>query len=283
VRPPASKAYPVAYTMTASAGTDAPITSKMEATDVKRLAATAEEFDIPAGYTEVESATLVALDHRPGDDGPKKAGVIRVGVAPVVNKSGQTISADDLTDAAVISFEEAGTNAIVLKGTTPAELTADCRARGCDFILTHTVSEVKHPGKSMLGKIAGTSGDALSAKVEYQLLAPGAAKPLMADSERSGTSMLQTAVGAAKRVSQFVLPMMMGYGYMNTLTAMGGNVTPGMMQQTQDPVVSAVFSLVDRATGNKPQPLLTTEDGAAAAALQKEIDAVVAELRKRKS
>jgi hypothetical protein len=44
-----------------------------------------------------------------------------------------------------------------------------------------------------------------------------------------------------------------------------------------------VFSLVDRATGVKPQPVLTSEDGAAAAALQKEIDAVVAELKKKKS
>jgi hypothetical protein len=96
--------------------------------------------------------------------------------------------------------------------------------------------------------------------------------------------MLQTAVGAAKRVSQFVLPMMMGYGMMHTLTSMGGNAPSGMMQQTQDPVVSAVFSLVDRATGaNKPQPILTTEEGAAASALQKAIDAVLAELKKRKS
>ena len=64
---------------------------------------------------------------------------------------------------------------------------------------------------------------------------------------------------------------------------MSGNATPGIMQQTQDPVVSTVFALVDKATGAKPQPVLTSEDAAAAAALQKELDSVLAELKKKKT
>lgn len=283
VRPPASMTYPLSYTMVVSSGTDAPVTSKVEATEVKRLTADAQQFDVPADYVEVGSAALLALDHRPGDDGPKKAGAIRIGVAPLANTSGQSVSVADLTDALVTSFEESGTNAIALKGTTAAQLADDCRARGCDYILTNTVSEMKHPGKGVLGKMSGTSGEALAARVDYQLVAPGAPRPIVSASERSGASMLQTAVGAAKRASQFVLPMMMGYGYMNTLSAMGGGASPGMMRQTPDPVLSAAFSLVDRATGTKPQPILTSEDGAAAAALQKEIDAVLGELKKKKS
>jgi hypothetical protein len=77
--------------------------------------------------------------------------------------------------------------------------------------------------------------------------------------------------------------MMMGYGYMRVFSSMSGNASPGMMRQTQDPVLTAAFSFLDRATGAKPQPVLTNEDGAAAAALQKEIDAVVAELKKKKT
>jgi hypothetical protein len=282
VRPPASMAYPVAYTMVVSSGTDAPIMSKMEATDVKRTTLDAQQFDVPADYIEVASPALLSLDHRPGDDGPKKAGKIRVGVAPLANTSGTQVSAADLTEAVVGSFEESGTNAIALKGSTPAQVADDCRARGCDYIVTSTLSELKRPGKGMMGKLSGTSSEALSAKVDFQLTAPGVPKPIVSASEHSGTSMVQTTVGAARRVSQIVLPLMMGYGFMNTLTAMGGNATPGMMQQTQDPMVSAVFSLVDRATGNKPQPILTSEDGAAAAALQKAVDAILAELKKRK-
>jgi hypothetical protein len=141
---------------------------------------------------------------------------------------------------------------------------------------------MKRPGRGMLGRIGGANADALSAKIDYALVAPGAAKPTVAASEHSGTSTLQTAVGAAKRVTQFVLPMMMGYGAMKVFSQMSGTATPGLMRNTQDPMLSAVFSLVDRATGAKPQPVLTNEDGAAAAALQKEVDAVVAQIKKTK-
>jgi hypothetical protein len=284
VRPPASKAYPVGYTMVTTSGTDAPLTTTMEATDVKRTTIDPQQFDIPADYVAVNTPVQLTLDHRPGEDGPKKAGRIRIGVAPVVNTSGQPASTPDLAQALVESFEEAETDVVLLKGKTPAEQAEEAKARSVDYILTNTISEMKHPGKGMLGKISGTNADALSAKIDYTLVQPGAPKPTLAASERSGTSMLQTAIGAAKRVSQFMTPFMMArYGYMRAFSAMSGNAAPGMMQQTQDPMLSTVFALVDRATGNKPQPVLTTEDGAAAAALQKEIESIIAELKKRKT
>jgi len=283
VRPPASKAFPVSYTMVTTAGTDAPLTTKMEATDVKRTTIDPQQFDVPSDYIPVKLPVQLTLDHRPGEVGPKKPGTVRVGIAPVTNKSGQSVSTADLSQALLESFQENATDVVLLKGNTPAEQADEAKALECDYILTNTVSEMKHPGRGMLGRIGGSNGDALSAKVDYALVVPGAAKPTLAASEHSGTSTFQTAVGAAKRVSQYVMPMMMGYGYMKTFSAMGGNATPGMMRQTQDPMVSAVFSFVDRATGNKPQPVLTNEDGAAAAALQKELDAIVAELKKRKS
>jgi hypothetical protein len=283
VRPPASRAYPVSYTMVTSSGTDAPITTKMEATDVKRTTIDPQQFDVPADYIEVKSAVQLTLDHRPGEVGAKKPGTIRVGVAPVANTSGQPVSTTDLSQALVESFEETATDVVPLKGKTPAEQTDEAKELQCDYILTNTVSEMKRPGRGMLGKIGGANADALSAKVDYTLVAPGAPKPRLAASEHSGTSMMQTAVGAAKRVSQYVLPMMMGYGYMRVFSSMSGNASPGMMRQTQDPVLTAAFSFLDRATGAKPQPVLTNEDGAAAAALQKEIDAVVAELKKKKT
>lgn len=283
VRPPASKAYPVSYTMVTSAGNDAPITTKMDATDVKRTKIDPQEFEVPADYVPVKSPVQLTMDHRPGEVGTKKPGTIRIGVAPVANSTGQPVSTADLSQALVESLEETSTDVVPLKGKTLAEQADEAKKLQCDYILTNTVSEMKHPGRSMLGKIGGTNADALSAKIDYALVAPGAAKPMLSASERSGTSMLQTAYGAAKRVSQYVMPMVMGYGYLKAFSAMSGTATPGMMRQTQDPVLSSVFSLVDRATGNnKPQPVLTSQDGAAAAALQKEIDAVVAELKKKK-
>jgi hypothetical protein len=283
VRPPASKAYPVGYTMVTSAGSDAPITTKMDATDLKRTTIDAAQFEVPSDYVPVNSPVQLTLDHRPGEVGVKKPGTIRVGIAPIGNTSGQSVSTPDLSQALYESLQETQTDVVPLSGKTLAEQTDEAKKLECDYILTNNVSEMKRPGRGMLGKIGGANGEALSAKVDYALVVPGAAKPMVSASEHSGTSMMQTAVGAAKRVSQFVLPMMMGYGYMKVFSAMSGNATPGMMQQTQDPMLTAVFSFVDRATGAKPQPVLTTEDGAAAAALQKEIDAIVAELKKKKS
>jgi hypothetical protein len=283
VRPPASNAYPVSYTMIATSGGDAPTTTTMEATDVKRASLDPQLFEIPTDYIAVKTPTQLTADHRPGEDGPKKPGSVRIGVAPVVNTSGQPVTTKDLSDAMIESFEQEEADAVLLHSTTPAEQEAEAKARSCDFILKNTITELKRPGKSMLGKISGTSSEALAAKVEFSLVPPGVTKPVMAGSERSGTSMLQTAVGAAKRVSQFMTPFMLArYGYMRAFAAMSGNATPGMMQQTQDPVLSTVFAFVDRATGAKPQEALTSEDAAAAAALQKELESVVAEIKKKK-
>ncbi|MGH9410267.1 MAG: hypothetical protein ACRD1V_12520 [Vicinamibacterales bacterium] len=283
VRPPASKAYPVNYTMVTTAGADSPLTTKMEATDVKRTTLDPGQFEIPSDYIPVKNVAQLTMDHRPGEVGAKKPGTLRIGAAPVANTSDQPVSTAALSHTLVESYEETQTDIVALKGRTPAEQADEAKTLECDYVLSNTVSEIKHPGRGMLGRIGGANADALSAKVEYALVPPGAAKAAFAGSERSGTSMVQTAVGAAKRVSQYVMPMMLGYGYMRAFSAMSGSATPGPMRQTQDPMVSAVFSLVDRATGNKPQPELTTPDGAAAAALQKEIDSVVAELKKRKS
>lgn len=282
VRPPASKAYPVSYTMVTTAGNDAPLTTKMDATDVKRVTVDPRQFDVPSDYAAVKTVAELTMDHRPGEVGAKKPGTLRIGIAPVANTSGQPVSTADLSQSLVESFEDVQMDVVALKTNTPAEQGDEAKRLECDYVLTNTIAEIKHPGRSMLGKIGGANADALSAKVDYALLPPGAAKPAFAASEHSGTSMLQTAVGAARRVSQYVLPMMMGYGYMKAFSAMSGTATPGLMQQTQDPIVSSVFSLLDRATGSKPQPALTTEDGAAAAALQKEIESVVAELKKRR-
>jgi hypothetical protein len=279
VRPAGASGYPVAYTMTASSGTDAPAVTTMEATEIKRLVADPQRFDVPAGYVTVKTPLQLTADHRPGEDGPKKAGVLRVGVAPLGNTSGQAASMSELTEALIESFGEAEVDAVLLRGTTPAERDAEAKARSCDLILQNTLSEMKRPGRSMLGKISGTSPEGFAAKVEFTLVVPGTPKPVMSSSEKSGTSMLQTAVGAAKRISQFVTPL----GYMKAFTAMSGNTGAGMMQQTPDPVVSSMFSLLDKATGAKPQPVLGSEDAAAAAALMKEVESVVAQLKKKKS
>ena len=281
VRPAAPVGFPLAYTMVTTAGGDAPLTTTMEATEVKRIAADAALFDVPADYVEVKTAAQLAADHKPGEDGEKKPGTIRIGVAPVGNKTGQTLALKDLSEALVESLQEVQPDVVLLKSESPKEIETEAKARQVDYVLQDTVTDIKRPGKGMMGKLSGGSADEFSAKVDYALVAPGQPKPSIAGSEHSGTSLLRTTVNVAKRVTAIVAPFMLGYGYMNAFSAMSGKASPMAMQQTSDPVLSGVFSLVDRATAAKPQPVMTTGDGAVAAALQRAVDAVAAALKKK--
>ncbi len=161
-------------------------------------------------------------------------------------------------------------------------MAADAKTKDCDYLLETNVTELKKPGKSMLGKLSGTPSDQIGAKVDYTLVAPGLTKPALSGSERSGTSTLQTAVGAAKRVAQFVAPMLLAqYSFMNTFSAMNGGASAAALGQTSDPVLNNVFKLLDRASG-KNQEGYSTEEAALAAAMEKEVTAVFAEMQKRK-
>ena len=150
---------------------------------------------MPDGYTEVKS--LEALS-RSSVVAPKKAGVIRVGVAPVANKAKGDISIDALHEALVVSLGDAQVDAVQLTGTTPAEVAADARASEADFILTTDVAEVKQGGGGVLGKLSGAAPNAYSAKVDFKLAPVAGGSARLSDSQRSGTSTLKMALGAAK-------------------------------------------------------------------------------------
>jgi len=284
VRPATAAGFPLAYTMVTTAGSDAPVTTTMEAAEVKRLEADAASFDVPADYLEVKNAAQLTADHRPDEDGPKKPGTIRIGVAPVQNKTGETLPLQDFTEALAESLGAVQTDVVMLRSQSAKEIDAEAKTRQCDYVLRDTVTEVKKPGGKggMFGKLTG-GGDEYSAKVEYALVPAGGARPLATGSEHSGTSLLRKTVSAAERVTRIVAPFMLGYGYMNAFSAMSGNASPAAMQQTSDPVLSSIFSLADSVTAAKPQPLLTTQDGAVALALQHAVDAVAAALKKKSS
>ena len=282
VRPAAGTGFPLAYTMATTAGNDAPVTTTMEATDVKRLAADAAVFDVPADYVQVKTPAQLTADHRPDEDGVKKPGTIRIGVAPVTNKSGETLPVEDLSEALAESLGDVEKDVVMLHAGTPKEIEAEAQRRQCDYVLQDTVSQVKKNSGGMMGKLSGGgSAEEYSAKVDYALVVPGQPKPAVSGSEHTGTSLVRKTVVVAAKVTQLVAPFMLGTGYMNAFAAMSGKTSPMAMQQTSDPVLSSVFSLVDRATAPKPQPMLTTRDGAVALALQHAVDAVSASLKKK--
>jgi hypothetical protein len=283
VRPSSAvSGYPVAYTMTASAGSDKPAITTLEVTSLTTTDLPESLFDVPAGYLAVTSVVQVMANHRPGEIGPKPPGVVRIGVAAIDNKTDTAFASGRMSQALAESLSESALDIVALTGDSVGALVAEAKTKDCDYVLQNTVSELKKPGKGVLGKLAGTSGEAISARVDYTLLAPGLSKPALAGSERSGTSTLQTAVGAAKRVAVFVAPFMMAqYSFMNAFSSMNGGASPLALGQTSDPVLGSVFRLLDRASGKSAEHY-STEESAIAAAMEKEIQAVFAEMQKRK-
>jgi hypothetical protein len=221
-------------------------------------------------------------DHRPGEIVPKKPGVVRVGVAPIGNKTDQSFDSGVMTGALADTLSDSDYDIVAISGDTPAVRLADARDKDCDFVLENTVSELKRPSGGILGKIQNTSGEEITAKVDYTLVAPGQPKPVMSNSERSSTSAFSSAVGAAKHVATFVAPfILVQYKFMTAFSSMGGGASAAALGQTSDPVLSSVFKLLDRVPSRVPEHYSTGES-AVAAALEKETQSVFSELQKKK-
>jgi len=171
-----------------------------------------------------------------------------------------------------------------LKGQTAKDVDADAKAKQCDFIVQSTLAELKVTGSGVRTKLAGSSGEGFTAKVDYAVVVPGQTKATFNGSERSGGgSTLAAAVAVAKKVAQFAPPLMMArYGFLNAYGSMltSGDAT-GAMGQGSDPVMNTVFSLMSRPSSQKVDEY-TSEEAAATAALEKAGQSVITELAKRK-
>lgn len=131
--------------------------------------------------------------------------------------------------------------------------------------------------------MAGTSGDAFTAKVDYALIPPGQSKARASGSERSGGSTLNSAINIAKKVVQFAPPMLMAkYGYMNAYGSMLSQPAgaSGAMKQSPDPVMNMAFSLLDKAAAKTAPEQFSTQEAAVASALEKMLKSVVADVGK---
>lgn len=274
--------YPVAYTMTATAGGDKPAVTTLEVTSLKTSTLSASSFELPDGYLEVKSASQLMADHRPGEIGAKKPGVVRIGVAPIRNTTDRPFESGRMGEALAESLGESDLDIVPLTGTSAAESAADAKTKECDYTLESTVADLKKPGGGVLGKVSGASREEIGAKVDFALVAPGQPKPAFAGSARSGTSTLQTAVGAAKRVVVLVAPfIMVQYSFLNAFSAMNGGASALALGQSSDPVLGTVVKLLDRASG-KSQETYSTEESAIASAMEKETQAIFVEMQKRK-
>jgi len=180
-------------------------TSTKEVVELSREPLEAALFEVPAGYVETANAqdlyAMPSMDSmmsqaneaneanearqpRPNAQSSssvapsKPAGVIRIGVVPVNNRTDRGISAASLRASLISDLEGSGVEAVALNAIAPAEIEIEAKAKQCDFILYTHVAALKTSaaGKigGMFGRAAGVGGTAKTeAKIEYQLFAVG--------------------------------------------------------------------------------------------------------------
>lgn len=233
-------------------------------------------FTQPDGYREVKTlADLTAT--------VKKSGNTRVGVVPLTTKLKDQFSLQDLSDALVVSLNDANVDAVPLEATSAASAIEEARAKKVDYLLVTEVTDLRKPQRGLVGRVTGARD--FGAKVDYLLVSPGAVSPALSGSERSGTSTVQMAVKTAQTAYRFATPMgLLGqrFNFMQTYMAMAGGPSGNASGvPTSDPVINTLFQVLNTSTGtNQPQEMADSADAAIATALEKEVAAVAAKLQR---
>jgi hypothetical protein len=191
-----------------------------EVTSLTRATLDAALFDVPAGYVETQNAQELydvsammraAQSARSGDDdnddtgaaaagrrneptnapamsspGAKRAGVIRVGVVALNNRTDRAVETEQLRRQLIAELTNANVEAVALDTNSPEE----ARRKECDFILSTDISTLKQSAANkiggMFGRAAGVGGAAerFEAKVEYTLV-PASGGAALAQSNAS--------------------------------------------------------------------------------------------------
>jgi hypothetical protein len=272
VGPPAG--YPIAYTMTTTGPDGSSSVMTMAVTAWESQTVPDALFAAPDGYAEVRTLAQLLADAR--------TGIPRIGVLKLANRTKDAVALDVLSEALVSALDEIGVDAVLLTASSAAEALAEAREKSCDYLLTTLVADLDRPSKGILSRVTGSKE--YGARLEYSLTVPGSAKPRLTGSERSGASVLQSAVITARNVSRYVTPfglLSSQFKFMNTFSELTGGTASPAMRQSSDPVLSTVFSLVGAAPAERPDgEILQSGEAAVAAALEKAVAAIAADLRK---
>ena len=224
--------FPISYTTTLTDLTDKeakPVESSMEVTEFEVLKLDATLFDIPAGLTAaadpreftrtISDANETKLARGAADTvaPPKKAGVMRVGVPEVTNKTTQSADTRALRTRLISELEQQKIEAVPMAAGTQAELDARARELGVDFLLLSEITELKvsKPGgftKVMKATAKEEARDITEAKLSVQLVPVGSAKPRMSKnaSGKDGGVGLKTGLKVAKFAGKVYLKFYMG-------------------------------------------------------------------------
>lgn len=149
--------YPVFQTMSVHGPGMGNYESKMEVTEISKVALDDSFFDVPAGYRQLDSMselsglmTTAMIAQKKSErtvasmtgDNEKKPGTLRIGVAPIQNNSNQSVTLETLRDALAIHFAELEMDTLPLQGSSANELSNEAKKGMCDYILSTVLEAV---------------------------------------------------------------------------------------------------------------------------------------------
>lgn len=273
-------ALTTAMTTTTDDGKETEVTSTaVEVTDLQVTALDAALFDVPPGFSEVQSyqqllpslssggsladAVFGSITDGTSTVAPKKPGVIRIGIVAPTNKSGRTVPMPMVRSALIAALSKAPFEALPIAGPTAADLDRNAAAKACDFILVSEIAELKTSKPNKVGGLmrrasgdAAPPGDVHDARVDYKLFAVGdQTKPRVAASAK-GSSGGGFGLSSALRVAAFAgsmyMTMGMGNGMMMNMMGSygsfgGAGAGGGIMSGLMNPGMGAAMSMMSQA------------------------------------
>lgn len=254
--------FPIAYTTTVPGeGGKQVVVMQMEVTEFEITNLDASLFEIPEGMTAVSSGREMAkavsdaneaqlasrapsaLPRRSGE--AAKAGVVRVGVPELANKTTQEVDTRALRTQLIAELAEQKIEAVPLATAPPEELNAYAKDIGLDFLLLAQITELKASKPGRIGRlIKSTAGEApkdvTEAKITLQLTPVGAAKPRLSTntSGNDGGIGFKTGLRLARVAAMLYLRYASPIGALNAMQmmnmgGMGGFLNNPILMQMQ--------------------------------------------------
>ena len=255
--------FPVAYTTTIPGADGKPVVAmQMEITELEVTNLDAALFEIPEGMTSVTSGRELAkavsdaneaklaspgrvssLPRRSGE--AAKAGIIRVGVPELANKTTQNVDTRALRTQLIAELAEQKMEGVPLASAPQDELNAYAKDFGCDYLVVAQITELKASKPGRIGRmIKATAGespkDVTEAKLTLQLVPVGAAKPKFSTntSGNDGGIGFKTGLRLARVAAMLYLRYASPIGALNAMQmmnmgGMGGFLNNPMLMQLQ--------------------------------------------------
>ncbi|MFN2404421.1 MAG: hypothetical protein ABR594_00045 [Pyrinomonadaceae bacterium] len=269
----AKKGFPVWEKMTMFGPTGAESFSTInEVVEFSQATLDASLFDVPAGYREVQdfaslyappagapsapSASSVSPSSSTSSNtdatkkvesvGPKKSGVIRIGVVTVkADKTAEHITAANLVTAVQTTLNEnlkaPNVEAIPIQATVLNQIEAEAREKECDFLVYTTVSH-KKGGGGFGSSVLGSAATIAAGTVPYA----GSATASIA--ANAATTVVVADIKARDELTVDVRLEKPGAGYPAFSKAFKGKAKSGGEDIITGPTTQAAQALIEAAT-----------------------------------